>query len=139
MNAIIIPANRRTVSESAGSLPNMAGTLNGWMRPLKVGIVTKTQENFQVKESVRNFESAGVIQPFSPRQLAIKPEGERSWKWVMLHCVASLKMTTDDAPIINGVRYRVMGVFPYGDYGFLQYELVQDYQPPNLSPTNPHA
>ena len=109
------------------NLPSMATTLLGWFQAITVGLITKTTVNNRTIETSVNYDTRGVVQPFSPEQLEIKSEGERSWKWFMLHCQPSLVLQTDDIITIRNVRYRVMGKLGFDAYGYIQYELVDDY------------
>lgn len=115
--------------DAAVVLPTMHATIMGWFRAITIGLVSKPTVNFEVQETVRNCDTYGVIQPFRPQQLLIKPEGERSWKWVMLHCVKdpNVVIQTDDQIIIKGVKYRVMDKTDYTEYGYIQYDLVEGY------------
>jgi hypothetical protein len=109
------------------NLPSMSATLTGWFQNIVVGLLVKTLVNNRTVETTTDYETRGVMQPFTPEQLEIKAEGERSWKWFMLHCQPSLQLKTDDVVTIRGVRYRVMGKLAFDAYGYLQYELVDDY------------
>lgn len=109
------------------NLPNMSSALTGWFQNIIVGLITKTIVNNDAVETTVDYETRGVLQPFTPEQLEIKAEGERSWKWFMLHCQPSLQLKTDDVVTIRNVRYRVMGKLAFDAYGYLQYELVDDY------------
>lgn len=121
-NAANVPLNQLNTN-----LPNMSTTLEGWFQNIIVGLITKTTVNNRTVETSTDYNTRGVVQPFTPEQLEIKSEGERSWKWFMLHCQPSLALRTDDIITIRGVRYRVMGKLAFDAYGYLQYELVDDY------------
>lgn len=119
---------------TAQATPQMHGSLQGWFQPLLVGIVTIRQnDDHEAVESVRTQSASGIIQPLSARALEVKPEGERNWKWVMLHCTRNLQLNNDDVVRIRGKQYRVMRNWGYEDYGYLQYELCEDFQPSNLA------
>lgn len=110
------------------NLPNMSTTLESWFQNIVIGLITKTLENNRVVETTTDYPTLGVIQPLTTEQLEIKPEGQRSWKWFMLHCQPSLSLKTDDTVTIRGSRYRVMGRGGFDEYGYIMYELVQDYE-----------
>lgn len=124
----IVDASTRTVQDAATLLPQMGGTLLGWFRPLDLVMVTKKTVNFELVESEEPLTCQGVIQPFSARELKIKPEGERSWAWQMLHTTIDVNLPNDSIFVFKGLKYRVMSELPYSDYGYRQYELVQGYQ-----------
>jgi hypothetical protein len=74
----------------------------------------------------------GTWQPLSAEKIALKPEGERSWKWIQLHCRNGLKnLETNDLVIRDGekTRYKVMERLDYSLSGFIEYHLVEDFQP----------
>lgn len=125
---MIINAKDLLLNQITPGLPNVSNTLEGWFQTLVIGILVKTIVDNRVYEETTNFEIRGVIQPLSPEQLEIKPEGERSWVWKMLHCQPSLPVKTDDLVTIKGIRYRVNSLTGYDEYGYAMYELVQDYQ-----------
>jgi hypothetical protein len=121
-------ASNVTLNNTQPNLPNMSTTLEGWFQNLVVGILTKTIVNFRTVETTQDFETKGVLQPFSERQLEILPEGQRAWMNYMLHCQPSLSLKPDDTVTIKGNRYRNMGIMGYDDYGYIQYRLVKDYE-----------
>lgn len=124
---MIFNAKDRALNANSGTMPDMGNTLNGWMQPISFGVVTKTVVNFQVVETQNLLSFQGVWQPFSARQLSIKPEGERAWKWYMLHAQIALPLKPDDVVTYLGVQYRVKSDSDYSLYGYYQYELIEDY------------
>lgn len=120
-------AGATPLGANPGTLPDMTDALLNWFQPLTAKQVTKTTVNFQLVETVVTQTSQGVIQPFKPKQLSMKPEGQRAWSWFMLHCLPSLNLQTDMGAVIQGVPYRVMEKLDYKEYGYIQYALVQDY------------
>ena len=110
-------------------MPNMANTLNGWEVPLSLIKITQSinEGDLQTTETKINF--MGVWQPLRTEQLMSKPEGQRSWEWVWIHAKSGeLNLQTADKVIFNSKRYKVMGVKDYSLNGFVEYELVKDYQ-----------
>jgi len=112
---------------ASASLPNVSGAMINWFRPMTFGIICKTQIDGFTQEIVTNYCTKGVRQPFTAEQLAIKPEGERSWKWEQLHCLPDLKLKTDSIVLIDCRRYRVMALLDYAEYGYLEYHIIEDY------------
>ena len=106
----------------------MRGSLRGWGRPLVISLIRKALVNYEVSEgNTEKIQTTGVLQPLSSEKLELKPEGERSWIWKLLHCT-SPTMQTDDVAIIFGVRYRVMTKTSFADFGYVKYELVEDHR-----------
>ena len=123
----VTSASSRSVQDTAIGLPSVRSTVTGWFRPLVLARVTKTVENFEVKETFRELSCLGVIQPLGPNQLRVKPEGQRSWEWKMLHTQPEVHLENDERFKIANVPYRVMSNQDYSEYGYRSYELVQDY------------
>ena len=71
----------------------------------------------------------GVWQPLRDEQLQFKPEGQRSWSWYWIHAKAgTLNLQTQDKIIFQGKRYKVMSVKDYSLNGYIEYQVVLDYQ-----------
>lgn len=123
---IINGKNSQIGSQSA--LPQMGEVLLSWFQSMTFDLVTKTLEDYDLKETVQTIATKGVRQPFTSQQLSIKPEGQRAWRWETLHCLPDVKLNPDDIVIFNTVRYRVMQKLDYSEYGYLEYHIVQDYK-----------
>jgi hypothetical protein len=121
-NAANFPLNFR-----AGTVPDVSGALTDWFQPMAFVRVQKSAVGYQALETgiVTNFR--GVIQPLSARRLILKPEGQRAWSWFQLHADTSLVLSVDDVVMYQGVQTRVMAKSDFQIYGYVEYELVQDY------------
>lgn len=115
------------LNTNSGTVPNLNDALLDWFQQMTFGIVEKTVENFQVIETQTQVAFMGVIQPFTERQLLIKPEGERARSWFWVHADPSLILKTDSVVIYLGKQYRVMSNKDYRLYGYVEYQLVLDY------------
>lgn len=111
-----------------GTIPNVGGAMRDWFQPMTFGTVTKETVGFQVVETEVEVSFQGVIQPFTERQLQIKPEGQRAWTWLWLHADPVLTLQVDDVVSYLGVQTRVMARKDYGIYGYVEYQLVQDWE-----------
>ena len=85
-------ASRLSVTEASLGLPSVASALLGRFRPLSLGRVVKNVVEGEIVEVTQEFFCRGSIQPFGPQQLKIKPEGERSWNWQMLHTTPDIAL-----------------------------------------------
>ncbi len=112
-------------------LPQLDIALDGVVYPLTAVRICKSLVDGFLQEIETKTETKGVIQPLSAQEVAIKPEGQRTWKWMDLYCHTDLLMNPDDIVAIDGVRYRVMAVYEYRHYGFMHYELAQNYEEAN--------
>ena len=108
-------------------MPNMSGTLAGWLQNLTFGVVTKTIVNYEVKEVYVAIPFRGVWQPLETRKLMMKPEGQRSLTWIQCHATTDIGLKNDDIVRFRGVQYRVMAQWDYSLNGYYEYHLVEDY------------
>lgn len=115
------------LNSSFSTLPNVSDVLPDWFQPLTFDVVTKTIVNFENQETVRTITTQGVRQPMTAQQLAIKPEGQRAWKWETLHCLPDAVLQVDDIVIFNGVKYRVMQKWNWSEYGYCEYHICEAY------------
>lgn len=122
-NAKDVPLNA-----NSGTVPDVADTIMDWFQLMTFGVITKTVVAFQLEEDVTNVSFHGVIQPLTGRQIAMKPEGQRQWDWIMVHSDLSLKLEIDDIIIYLGKQYRVQNSKDYSLYKYFYYELVEDWE-----------
>lgn len=125
------------LTDNPGTLPNMQEALTDWFQQIKAIRIIKVQVNYQTVERGDPIYFQGVIQPFKAKELQMKPEGQRSWKWFWLHCYATVMFDTDDVFYIGTTRYRVMATNDYAVYGYMEYQLIQDYQDGRSAPPVP--
>ncbi len=117
----------RPLNTNSGTLPDVSGAMLDYFQQMTFGVVTKTVMNFQVVETMLEVSFQGVLQPQSARQISYKPEGQRGWKWFMLHAEPALVLDLDQVVKYLGVQYRVKAQSDYRLYGYVQYELVDDF------------
>jgi len=110
-----------------GTVPDVSGAMQDYYQTVVFGLVQKKTEGFQVVETVNPINFQGTIQPFTERQLLLKPEGQRAWSWFLLHADPSLTLAVDDVVIWKGKQTRVMSRKDFGLYGYVEYHLVQDW------------
>ena len=111
------------------NLPQLSTAVLGWSQSMYIGVVCKYQEDYKTVETVLTDYYRAVKQPLSVKQLDIKPEGQRGWKWLQLHSEPKLQLQLDDIIILDGGdRYRVMGRKDYSEYGYVEYELVKGFE-----------
>ena len=62
-------------------------------------------------------------------QLLSKPENMRSWEWLWIHVKSgSLNLMTGDKIKFNNKLFKVFGVKDYSLNGYVEYEIVRDFQ-----------
>lgn len=116
------PLNIRT-----GTVPDVSGAMTDWFQPMVFTQIAKSVVGFEAVETPTQVNCLGVIQPLSGRRLELKPEGQRAWTWLLLHADPSLVLEVDEVVVYNGVQTRVMSRKDYRLYGYVEYELVQDW------------
>lgn len=127
VNALGIINGRDKPLIFASTVPQAGPSMRAWFQKLALVLVRKQIVDFEEKEVREPFTTNGVIQPLSTRELEMKPEGQRAWEWQMLHCENGLTLIPDEIVEYHGTKYRVMGQKSYSAYGYLYYELVNDY------------
>lgn len=121
-------AANRPLFDKGGSVPDVSGAMTDYFQKMVFTRLTKTIAGFQAVETADPIVFQGVIQPFTERQLSLKPEGERAWSWFWLHADPVLALDVDDVVLFKGIQTRVMARKDYALYGYVEYHLVQDWQ-----------
>ena len=124
----IINAKKYKIGQNSSDLPDVSDGVSCFMQPTTVEIIRKEQVDGYTQEEKTCVKTMAVRQPYSAEQLAIRPEGQRSWKWHTIHCLPNLILKTDDIVNIHGIHYRIMQKTDWKDYGYIQYEVVEDYR-----------
>lgn len=109
--------------------PQVAEVLTGWETSITlVKVVQSISEGDRVTTE-QNITFLGVIQPLRTEQLMAKPENMRSWEWLWVHAKSgTLNLQTGDKIRYNNTLYKVMGKKDYSLNGYVEYEIVKDYQ-----------
>ncbi len=115
------------IFSNAGTTPDVSGALRDYFQPMTFDKLIKAVAGFQNLETSVPINFRGILQPFSARQLFLKAEGQRAWTWFTLHAEPVLTLQVDDVVVWQGKQTRVMARKDYALYGFVEYELVQDW------------
>ena len=115
------------LSQQTGTLPSMRDAMANWFQPLKFTQVIKSIVNYKNVETLKVKCFNGVIQPMKAQELMMRPDGQRAWIWKTVHAYPDLVLVPDDIIIIQGVKYRVMDKTDYTEYGYVVYNIVQNY------------
>lgn len=120
----------KSITAAQTTLPSMRGTILGWFKPMKVGVVTtdiadEGPEDGQAEEVVRWVETSGLFQPGGPEKLSFASEGERSWENATLHVFPQLDVPTKSVLLVNGQRFQVMARWDFSINGYIRYDMVQ--------------
>lgn len=128
MNQSNLKSNFTSLS-ALSNMPQMRITLNGWQVPITLERITQDIVEGDKVETKELISFQGVVQPLKDEALQFKPEGLRNWEWLWIHAQSgSLNLNTNDKIIFNNKRYKVMSIKDYSLNGFIEYELVRDYE-----------
>jgi hypothetical protein len=108
-------------------MPNLSNAVRRFEDTIQFQIVSKTVDDFGIDETSAVkpplfFE--GQLQPLHPRELMVKPEGQRQYKWWTLF--TDLKLENDwIVKDEGGITYRVMSVTDWRAADFRTYQLIE--------------
>ena len=118
----------RPLNEINPRLPNVNAAVLKWAQPLSFRVVEKKTVDRELVETLSEpVTGSGTLQPMREEQIAMKMEGQRSWKWWKLHADPMLTLELDTVVERNGVRFRVLGKKDFSEYGYIKYELAEDF------------
>jgi hypothetical protein len=110
---------------SPPNMPNMAEAFFEWAGTVKLKVVEKVINDFEIEEDkIADVSFDGVLEPIPEQKLLIKPEGQRKWIWITLWTIQFLE---PDMIVIDceGKQYRVMSRSDWANAGFYEYQLTQ--------------
>lgn len=120
--------------KALSGMPQMRDTLTGWEVPLTLVKVIQDIVDGDAVFTEQEINFLGCFQPLKDEELQFKPEGQRSWSWYWIHAKAgTLNLQTADKIIFNNKRYKVMSVKDYSLNGFIEYQIIRDFE------SNPQA
>ena len=118
----------KTLDQLSG-MPQMRVAFGGWTQPITLQIIEQTVVDGFVIDVPRNFTFTGTIQPLSPNKIMLKPEGQRAWEWLQIHCIASSEaLKPNDRIIYNDRKFKIMAQNDYSLNNFIEYHAVLDYE-----------
>jgi len=118
----VLPLNRQN------SMPQMSAAFAGWTQKINLYVITQQIFAALVVESSRRVTVNGVWQPLSPRQIAIKPEGERAWEWIDFHVQGNQTVFDIGNQIKrDGIPYKIMASKDFRLNNYTEYHLIRDY------------
>jgi hypothetical protein len=112
------------------TMPQLSSAFLGWKSKLSFKVITQTVLESGFIESSEVLKSImGVWQPMVAEQIALKPEGQRSWSWFMLHIEGINRVfQTNDRVVFRGELYKAMAIKDYTLNNYTQVDLILDYQ-----------
>lgn len=110
-------------------MPRMTAAFAGWGK--KITLMRRCQyiEFGLTKFRETPFTFVGTIQPLSPKNVELKPEAQRAFEWLQIHCTSGpLNLDTNDRIVYNAGLYKIMAQNDYSLNGYIEYHAVKDYQ-----------
>ena len=114
-----------------GPFPQVGGILPAWQNAMtfkRVSITIPTGE-FEGTQTTTDFEFEGVFEPMPAREVYLKPEGQRNWKWWSLWTKTGTEIVNGDILVdFKGLKFRVMRKHDWGQAGYFKFDVVEDYK-----------
>ncbi len=111
------------------SFPDMSGAFWNWTEPIQFNVVRTDAVDYEAVDTPENqIVFDGTMEPIKPRDLLIKPEGERKFNYWTLWTEQELKpdaIIQDEA----GFTYRVTSKSDWRSGDYQQYEIMQTPTP----------
>jgi hypothetical protein len=126
---MISNGSSKNIYQTTPSLPNVSEALQGWFQYVNFSKVVKRVVNYDLFEEEIPINFYGVVEPQSAQRIEMKPEGQRKWLYQTVWALPSLILTIDDVVIYNAIRYRVTSKNDWKNYGYVTYDLTQDFKP----------
>lgn len=130
---MIISAKNNKLTNVNPSLPNMANTIKSWFLAISFKIKKRERQGIDYVESTESvINTMGVVQPLTMEELRIKPEGCRSWEWLLIHCLPDVELNVNQYIEYDGKTYKVMASKNFEKYGYRRYTVLEAYKADTL-------
>lgn len=108
-------------------MPNMRQALKGLGRRLSYQVIKQqVVDREAVQTSTKVMRASVVLTPMKPQAIAIKPEGQRTWKWWSGISATKLEVGWMLKPDGDGKRvYEVMEVADWSQARIYSYEFAE--------------
>lgn len=119
------------ITNTNSNLPNMSQAITSWFLDITLEIVerTMTGADWDIDwETVQTINTKGVVQPPSPRDLKIMPEGAWAWDWLTVHCLPDVNINTNQFVRYDDKVYKVMAKKDWRKYGYVKYTLLEAFR-----------
>lgn len=124
---LIVPAKNKNINQSPDVAVDVSLGVQMFFQKMIIELVMTNNQNGIMVEYTSTLWTMGVRISQTLRQLAIKPEGERAWKWSDLYTVPGIQIPVDSIIKIQNIKYRVMSSRANQEYGVIAFELLEDY------------
>lgn len=107
-------------------MPNMRAPLRGLGRRVSVQLIKQKVVDHEAVQAGVDLERASmVLVPMPARKIAIKPEGQRKWKWWEATSTARLELGWYVKQDRDAKLFEVMEASDWGQARVYQYELAE--------------
>jgi hypothetical protein len=127
VNGPIINAKDKPLSALGGGIPDVSATVRSFLQPTSIGRVKDQLVNGRAQDFVIYEETMAFRQPMA-ESLAVRKEGDRSWRWHTIYMTPDLELATNDIIVLSGARFRVMEKTDWKDAGYVVYSVIEDYK-----------
>jgi hypothetical protein len=130
----IINARNFATSDLASGLPDVAASIQEVLQGVKASYIQKQQINGYTQETLIEVITKVSIQPLTPQQLRMLPEGQRKWRYFTVFALKNLDLQPDEVFTIKGRNFRIQDKKDWKEFGFIAYNTIEDY---NLNAPDP--
>ena len=113
--------------KNLNSMPRVNAALNGWFSNIVLQVVAQTNDKGLLQQTQTEVSFKGVIQPLQAEKIQLKAEGQRSFRWLQIHCATGNPLSPNDRIEYDGQRYKVMDKLDYSLNGYIEYHCVEDF------------
>lgn len=108
--------------------PEIFNEFSDWGSLTTFKVIKKTLQDGEVIESAPAEKSIDcIVYPAADRTIALKPEGQRRWKWMEMICEKNLKLDSIIQLNSDKIQYRVWSSKDWSIAGFYVYSIAQAY------------
>lgn len=110
-------------------LPNMSDVIVPWFLNISFEYVERVQQGADwIETDPITINTKGVVQPPSPKDLKILPEGSWAWEWLTIHCLPDVIIEPNQYVIYDDKKYKVMSKKDWSKYGYIKYTLLEAFR-----------
>ena len=110
------------------NMPQLSTSISGWGVGITFIKIETSIIDFEAVQTEMQIKFKGIIQPLKPQEIELKPEEQRSWNWIQVHCSANIKLKINDKLVYNSKKYKVMAFKDYSLSNFVEYHLIEEFE-----------
>lgn len=123
---MLINAKNILLPNNVGGLPDVSAAVMEFLQPTVVNLIKQQLINGYYEPIPSKVNTQASIQPME-QALAIKMEGERSWKWSIIHILPNVDLQNNDKIILFGITYKIMKRENWFQHGYIRYFVVEEF------------